>query len=104
MPVKVPEWTDVDARLLRTFLQSRAGGKLGTMLRALIVREAQGAIHAEAEKLSWRCGHASGVQTAVETIDALARWETAEAPKDDRPTDDLSWLHDDHGTDDDRND
>ena len=95
---EVPDWTQVDAGHLKSFMRSGTGLKLGVMLRQLTVREALSAIHAEPEKLPWTAGKAAGVTQVVQMLDGLAlsreRVETVD-PK--VPTDDLSWLKDDDG-------
>lgn len=94
-----PAWDDDDARNLATFLRSPSGQKLGATLRALMVEQAIGATSGESSKLSWRCGHASGVRWVAAYLDTLARWDSEKpGPKDDRPSDNLNWLH---GNDDD---
>lgn len=91
--VPVPEWEQADAVRLRAFLASETGRKLGTQLRGLTVTGALSAIHAQSERMAWQCGHAAGVQQAVQVIDQLAQWQAApEEPKPDVPTDDLSFL------------
>lgn len=94
MPVTVPKWEPSDARNLRVFLASESGVKLGVYLRHLIVSDAMAAIHADGDRLAWRAGHAAGIKTTTETLDQLASWtDEKTAAKDDRPDDNLTWLH-----------
>lgn len=94
MPVTVPRWEPEDARNLRVFLASDTGVKLGVSLRHLIVSGAIAAIHADGDRLAWKAGHAAGFKTATETLDQLASWtDEKPATKDDRPDDNLTWLH-----------
>lgn len=89
----VPPWTEEDARGLREFLKSPAGMKLGTTLRHLRAERAFASCSAEVNALPWQCGHASGIGTVLAAIDEMAQWSAEPASKDDRPTDDLIWLH-----------
>lgn len=87
------EWTREDTERLRSFLRSRSGAKLVTMLRQLTVTEALSAIHAEAGKLPWANGKAAGVVQVVQLLDRLAKQAEPEAKADPSvPTDDLEWL------------
>lgn len=92
-PLFAPQWDEEDARALREFMRSKPGLKLGTTLRHLRTEQAFVACSAQAERQPWQCGHASGIGTVLAAIDEMAKWETEPAPKDDRPTDDLTWLH-----------
>ena len=92
-PLFAPPWTEDDARALREFMKSPTGLKFGTTLRHLRVDRALEACSADAERLAWQCGHASGIGTALQAVDEMAQWATEPVPKDDRPTDDLTWLH-----------
>jgi hypothetical protein len=94
MPTRLPEWTEADAGELRRFMAGDTGQKLGVMLRHLIVSQALGAVSDRSQEVSWRCGHASGVRFAAETIDSMGRWEGEKGtPEDGRPSDNLNWLH-----------
>jgi len=93
-PVK--PWTPEEAQGLRRFLTSDVGLRLGVMLRVLIDSERSAAIRTiEAGKSNWHCGHAAGVESAVVAIDTLARLtpDSDQDPTDDRPADNLNWLH-----------
>jgi hypothetical protein len=93
-PVK--PWTPEEAEGLRKFLRSDVGLRLGVMLRVLIDGERSAAIRAvEAGPSQWRCGHAAGIEAAVAAIDTLAQF-IGDGPvddADDRPADNLTWLH-----------
>jgi len=89
------QWASADAQELREFLDGRAGMKLGRMLRNLILRESLQAIRADGTAITRQCGRAVGLQDAVTMLDDFAQWDStfAGSPQDDRPSDNLSWLH-----------
>lgn len=105
LPTEVPAWEKENAAALREFLASETGLKLGTMLRHLIVTQSMAAMGAESSRLFWQCGHASGVRWAAELLDQLGQWESEITPgKDDRPSENLNWLHGKGRDDDGRSD
>lgn len=89
----VEKWTGVDAETLAAFLRSDTGLKFGATLRHLTFSDANAAVTAPAEMLTWRCGHAAGMQCLCGQIDLLARHTQESDTPTTGPTDDLRWLH-----------
>lgn len=89
------EWTKADSERLRAFMKGETGLKLAAQLRGLTFRGTLGAVHSVPEKLPWQCGHAAGMQNAVQILDQLANWnaEPDQQAAAGTPTDDLTWLH-----------
>lgn len=91
-------WTDADGRELARFLASDTGRRVGITMRDLILRTALEAMNARGENLPWEAGRAAGMRDLASYLDALQM--SKEEPKanlaDDRPSEDLNWLHGNH--------
>ena len=87
------EWTTADADTLAGFLRTETGRRLIATLRNLTFADVHAAVSAAPQMLTWRCGHAAGMQCMAGQIDMLATYRQQDAAKTTGPTDDLTWLH-----------
>lgn len=98
MVMRRVSWEDDDAKALSQFLTSPAGRKLGVMMRDLILNASMRAMDVRGENLPWEAGRVVGMRDLAAFLDALLVSKDAVKPitGDDRPTDDLHWLHGNH--------
>jgi hypothetical protein len=95
MVMRRVDWEDDDSKALSQFLTSSAGRKLGVMMRDLILNASMRAMDVRGENLPWEAGRVVGMRDLAAFVDALLVSKDAVKPTtgDDRPTDDLNWLH-----------
>ena len=70
--VDEPEWGASEANVLKKFLVLTEGKRFRMVLLNMVLRQNQQAVTAK-KRLEYEAGFASGVRTAVHTVEALAK-------------------------------